>query len=159
MTAKIASGALALALAVAAVTAGSATAQPGRWGGGPPGGGGGVLPLLLRSANLTPEQDTKIKEMVATRRAAMRTLMQQMRDAEDELAGKLLAPGTVQLADVQPQLQRIAQLRDQQLRESTQAALTIRALLTQEQIARVAQTNERVRQLQRELRQLERGGS
>ena len=159
MTAKIASGALALALAVAAVTAGSATAQPGRWGGGPPGGGGGVLPLLLRSANLTPEQDTKIKEMVATRRAAMRTLMQQMRDAEDELAGKLLAPGTVQLADVQPQLQRIAQLRDQQLRESTQAALAIRALLTQEQIARAAQTNERVRQLQRELRQLERGGS
>ena len=58
------------------------------------------------------------------------------------------------MADVQPQLQRIAQLREQILRDSTQAALDIRGLLTPEQLARAGQTNTRMRQLQREMRQL-----
>jgi len=118
------------------------------------GGGGSLLPLMVRSANLTPEQDTKVKELVVARRTAARALSQQLRQSEDELAEKLLAPGSIHLADVQPQLQRIAQLREQILRDSTQAALDIRALLTPEQLARAAQTNTRMRQLQREMRQL-----
>ena len=142
-------------LATALLASGStAVAQPpGRWGGGSM-GGWSLLPLMLRSANLTPDQEAKVKELVAARRASARSLKQQLRQAEDELAEKLLAPGSVHAADVQPQLQRIAQLRDQLLRDSTQAAIDIRALLTPEQLGRAAQVNERMRQLQREMRQL-----
>src|SRR2546426_2242231 len=73
MTTKLASIPLALMLAAAALlTSGSAVAQSaGRMGGGggPMGGGAGLLPLMLRSAKLTPEQDAKVKELVAARRA------------------------------------------------------------------------------------------
>jgi len=153
-------GSILLALSLVSITlfaSGSAAdGQPrGRWGGGGGGAGGGaLLPLMIHSANLTPEQDAKVRELVAARGPATRSLMQQLRQAEDVLAERLLAPGNIQLADVQPQLQRIAQLRDQVLRDSTQAALDIRALLTPEQLARAAQTNSRMRQLQREMRQL-----
>src|SRR5712692_8243415 len=122
MRTKLGSRLLALALVAAALLAsGSAVAEPsGRWGGGPK-GGGSLLPLMLRSANLTPDQDAKVKELVAARREAARAVTQQLRQAEDELAERLLAPGSMHLADVQPQLQRIAQLREQLLRDSTQA--------------------------------------
>jgi len=158
MTTKLASIPLALMLAAAALlTSGSAVAQSaGRMGGGggPMGGGAGLLPLMLRSAKLTPEQDAKVKDLVAARRPVARSLMQQLRQSEDDLAGKLLAPGNVNLADVQPQLQHISQLREQVLRDSAQTALDIRALLTPEQLGRAAQANARMRQLQREMRQL-----
>ena len=158
MTTKLASIPLALMLAAAALlTSGSAVAQSaGRMGGGggPMGGGAGLLPLMLRSAKLTPEQDAKVKDLVAARRPVARSLMQQIRQSEDDLAGKLLAPGNVNLADVQPQLQHISQLREQVLRDSAQTALDIRALLTPEQLGRAAQANARMRQLQREMRQL-----
>ena len=157
MTTKLGSILLALMLAAAALfTSGSAVAQPlGRsGGGGPMGGGAPLLPLMVRSANLTPDQDAKVKELVAARRASARSLMQQLRQAEDDLAEKLLAPGSVHLVDVQPQLQQIGHLREQMLRDSTQAALDIRALLTPEQLGRAAQANTRMRQLQREMRQL-----
>src|SRR5207249_3285011 len=82
--------------AAALLTSGSAVAQPaGRMGGGggPMSDGAGLLPLMLRSTKLTPEQDAKVKELVAARRAVARSLMQQLRQSEDDLAGKLLAPG------------------------------------------------------------------
>jgi len=152
---KLASIPLALLLVAAALfTSGSAVAQPmGRRGGGDPmGGGSSPLPMMLR--NLTPEQNAKVRDLVAARRASARSLQQQLRQAEDDLAGKLLAPGAVNMADLQPQLQQIAHLREQILRDSAQTTLEIRALLTPEQLGRAAQADTRMRQLQREMRQL-----
>jgi hypothetical protein len=60
----------------------------------------------------------------------------------------------VQAADLQPQLQRISQLRDQLAQDSASAALEVRAVLMPEQLARVAQKKERLRQLREEMRQL-----
>src|SRR2546427_11681370 len=97
MTTKLASIPLALMLAAAALlTSGSAVAQSaGRMGGGggPMGGGAGLLPLMLRSAKLTPEQDAKGKELGAPRPAGARSLMQQIRQAEDDPAGQPPPPG------------------------------------------------------------------
>lgn len=117
-----------------------------------------MLPLLLRGANLTPEQDAKVREILTARRAASQTLVAQLRQAQDELADKLFAPGSLKEADLQPQLQKIAQLREQLLRESTKVALEVRALLTPEQMAKAAQTKDRMRQLQNEMRQLLQSG-
>src|SRR2546427_12241194 len=96
MTTKLASIPLALMLAAAALlTSGSAVAQSaGRMGGGggPMGGGAGRLPWMPPPAKLTPEQDAKGKELVAPRRAVARSLMQQIRQSGDDLAGERLAP-------------------------------------------------------------------
>jgi hypothetical protein len=60
----------------------------------------------------------------------------------------------VQAADLQPLLQRIGQLRAQLAQDSATAALEVRAVLTPEQLARVAQTKERLSQLREEMRLL-----
>lgn len=118
------------------------------------GRGDGELWLMIRAANLTPEQQTRVRAILSAHRAAARPLIEQLRQAQQELGGKLLAPGPVQVADLQPQLQRISQLRDQLAHDSASAALEVRAVLTPEQLARVAQTKERLRQLREEMRQL-----
>ena len=138
-----------------------AGAQPGAYMLGPGAGRGDgamILPLLLRGANLTPEQDAKVRELLAARRAASQALVAQLREAQEELADKLFAPGTVKEADLQPQLQKIAQLREQLMLESAKVALEVRSLLTSEQLGRAAQVKDRMRQLQSELRQLWQSG-
>ncbi|HEY7652334.1 MAG TPA: periplasmic heavy metal sensor [Methylomirabilota bacterium] len=132
--------------------AGSPAPGPGlRWGLGPE---DGELTLMVRTAGLTPEQHAKVRAILTAHRAGMRSLVDQLRQAQQELGAKLLSPGQVQPADIQPQLQRIGQLRDQLAQGSAQAALDVRAVLTPEQLARVAQARERLKQLRDEMRQI-----
>ncbi len=119
-----------------------------------PGARGVMLQLLLRSANLTPEQDAKVREILTARRAASRALIDQLRQAQRELADRMFAPGNLQEADLGPQLQRIASLREQLAQENAKVALEVRAILTPEQLARAAQVKDRMRQLHNEMRQL-----
>jgi Spy/CpxP family protein refolding chaperone len=139
-----------------AATAAPAFAQvPGRESGMRNGGrGDGELWLMIRAAQLTPEQQTKVRAILSAHRASARPVIEQLRQAQQELGSKLLAPGSVQAADLQPQLQRIGQLRDQLAQDSANAALEVRAVLTPEQLARVAQTKDRLKQLREEMRQL-----
>jgi Spy/CpxP family protein refolding chaperone len=150
--------ALAAALLVAS-TATAALAQsppPGPFGGvrEPMGRADGELWLMIRAANLTPEQQAKVRGIMSMHRTTTRPLVQQLRQAQQELGTKLLAPGPLQPADLQPQLGRISQLRDQLAQDGAQAALEVRAVLTPEQLARAAQTKERLSQLREEMRQL-----
>jgi len=115
---------------------------------------GVALPFLIRAANLTPEQNTRVRAILSSHRAATRSTMEQLRKAQEELADKLMAPGQVQAADVQPQLQQIAQLREQLLQNSAQIALDVRAVLTPEQLAKAGQVRTRLQQLRGEMRQL-----
>ena len=157
---RLAIAPLAAALLAAAV-GGPAVAQSPPLGGGHESGmrwgagrGEGELALMIRAANLTPEQQTRVREILSAHRAAARPVVAQLRGAQAELGQKLLAPGPVQAADLQPLLQRIGQLRAQLAQDSATAALEVRAVLTPEQLARVAQTKERLSQLREEMRQL-----
>ncbi len=121
---------------------------------GPMGRADGELWLMIRAATLTPEQQAKVRGILSTHRASTRPLIEQLRQAQQELGAKLLAPGPLQPADLQPQLGRIGQLRDQLAQDGAQAALEVRAVLTPEQLARAAQAKERMTQLREEMRQL-----
>lgn len=114
----------------------------------------GELWLMIRAANLTPDQQAKVRGILSTHRTTTRPLVEQLRQAQQELGAKLMAPGPLQPADLQPQLGRIGQLRDQLAQDGAQAALEVRAVLTPEQLARAAQTKERLTQLREEMRQL-----
>lgn len=143
------------ALLLAATAAPVLAQVPGRESGMRNGGrGDGELWLMIRAAQLTPEQQTKVRAILSAHRATARPVIEQLRQAQQELGSKLLAPGSVQAADLQPQLQRIGQLRDQLAQDSANAALEVRAVLTPEQLARVAQTKDRLKQLREEMRQL-----
>lgn len=126
--------------------------EPGMHGG--MGRGDGELWLMIRAANLSTEQQAKVRDILSAHRSAVRPLVDQLRQTQQELGAKLLAPGQVQVADLQPLLQRIGQLRDQLALDSAQAAIEVRAVLTPEQLARAAQAKERLRQLREEMRQL-----
>lgn len=142
----------------AAGLAGPAAGQgmgPDMGRGGPWGRDGGMaLPFLIRSANLTPEQETRVRAILSAHRTATRNALEQLRRAQDELADKLLAAGAVQSADLQPQLQQIGQLREQLLQDSAQIALEVRAVLTPEQLAKAGQVKARMKQLQSEMHHL-----
>ena len=103
--------------------------------GGPWGREGGmVLPFLIRSANLTPEQETKVHGILSAHRTATRNLLEQLRRSQDELAEQLL-------------------------QDSAQIALEVRAILTPEQLAKAGQVKARMKQLQSEMHHLfERSG-
>lgn len=148
---------LAMALMLVAALLGSvlpASAQmrPERGGWGRE--GGMALPLLIRAAKLTPEQDGKVRAILTNHRTVTRNTVEQLRRAQDELADKLLGPAPVQAADLQPLLKQIAALREQLLQDSAQIALEVRSVLTSEQLARAGQVKARMQQLQSELQQI-----
>ncbi len=126
----------------------------GRDGGVRAGRGEGALALMVRAANLTPEQQARVRQILSDHRAAARPLVEQLRGAQAELGARLLAPGPVEAADLQPMLERINTLRDELARGSAAAALEVRAVLTPEQLARVARTKERLAELRDEMRRL-----
>jgi uncharacterized membrane protein len=141
-----------------ATSVGSATAQ-GAMGFGPRGdvegpGDGLRLGLLLRGAHLTVDQQSKVRVVLSAHRGTIRSLTEQLRQAQEEVADKLFAPGPLQAADLQPSLQRITSVREQLLQESAQVVVEVRALLTPDQVAEAARVKDRLRTLTMEMRQL-----
>ena len=154
---------LSTALVLAALAAAPVKAEPmGPPGMAPPMMHGDspamMLHMILRQADLTPEQQDRVHEIMESDHQTLRTLFQQLQDANDQLADKLFAPGTVQLADLTPQVQQITQLRQQLMEQGIKTALAIRAVLTPQQLARVAQIKSQVEKLQAEMRNLLKDG-
>jgi len=153
------------ALVAVCVLSAMAAAQPMHpaharmMGGGGPGGlmGDGpsaMLPLVLKHAGLTPAQTDQVHRIMDANRDSLRTLFKQLQAANEDLASKLFAAGTVQAADLAPQVQRITQLRQQLMEQGVKTALAIRAVLTPEQLAKVAQLKSRIDKAQAELRSI-----
>lgn len=113
-----------------------------------------MLPLVLKRAQLTPEQTKQVESIMASDRQALRTLSKQLEAANTQLTNKLFAPGTVQPTDLAPQLQQVAQLRQQLMEHAVKTALSIRAVLTPEQLANVSQLNDRIQKLHAEMRSI-----
>jgi len=113
-----------------------------------------MLPMLLRSVSLTPDQDVRVRQIIGKGRMETHALMEQLRQAEDRLADQIVTSGPLKLTDVQPHLDRISQLRQQLLQDAARVSLEIRAVLTPEQLARAQQVKDRMRSLQSEMRAL-----
>ena len=63
---------------------------------GPMGRTDGELWLMIRAANLTTEQQARVRGILSTHRATTRPLIEQLRQVQQELGDKLLAPGPLQ---------------------------------------------------------------
>jgi len=149
--------------AVATTTLGLATvhARP-RFGMGSepmmgPGGLDGpamMLPLLLRSANLTDEQEAQVQKIMADRRTQTRALVREMRAGQAALLDKLFAAGDLKANDLKPELDRLTRARAQLMDHAVTTALDIRKVLTPEQLARTAKIKDRMRALHDQMREL-----
>src|SRR5262245_32877235 len=121
--------------------------------GGPGTWGGGLMPPL-RALDLTPEQQTQVRSILTTSRQSNQPIAEQLRQAQQQLSDRMLTPGQLTAADVQAQLQQIAQLRQQLLQNRAQTALDVRAVLTPEQLTKAAEVKAKMRQLRSEMHQL-----
>jgi Spy/CpxP family protein refolding chaperone len=127
----------------------------GGMGDGPFGDGPGMLlPLMLRTGDLTPEQEQKVRGIMQGDRTRLHDLFEQIDKANDALATKLVNPGPVDAASLAPEIDRITALRAELLKQGLQSAIAIRAVLTPEQLARAAKKRVRMMELQKEMRQL-----
>jgi Spy/CpxP family protein refolding chaperone len=122
--------------------------------GGPTGRGPGLFSLLFKGADLTADQKSKIRELLAAHRTGTRALLTQLRTAREELTDKLFAPGALSAADLQPLHQRIAELEERLAQDRLAAALEIRALLGPEQIAKAQKLKDRFRELHAQMQAL-----
>jgi Spy/CpxP family protein refolding chaperone len=146
----------------------TASAQPPP--GGPPGGmrfamrsfggdtlgdgPGMMLPLMLRHADLTAEQQKRVQDILSADRENLHALFQKLDAANDALAAKLVAPGPVDAAALQPDLDRVAHLRQELMEHGLKTALEVRAVLTPEQLAKTAEVQVKLRSLQQQMREL-----
>ena len=115
-------------------------------------GPGIMMPLLLKHADLTPEQEAEVRKIIDADHQTLRGLFHDLRAANDTLADKLLAPGKIDPADLTPQVQRVMQIRQQLMEQGLKTTLAIRAVLKPEQLAKAAQLKDRLQKLRAEMR-------
>ena len=118
------------------------------------GDGAGMLPLPLLLSVMTPDQRAQVGELMKAEKPAMRSLVDKMRTAHEELADRVFASGKLTAADLDPQVKKMAALRDQLVHQALATTLKVRELLTPEQLVEAAKKKNRLRELGQEMRNL-----
>jgi Spy/CpxP family protein refolding chaperone len=117
-------------------------------------GPGMMLPLMLRHADLTSDQDKRVREIMEADRERLHALLGQLDAVNYALAAKLTAPGPVDAAALKADVEQVAHLRQELMDQGLKTALAVRAVLTPEQLAKVAAVQTKLRTLQGEMREL-----
>jgi Spy/CpxP family protein refolding chaperone len=145
----------AAALLAAGARTGFAFGGPGHHRGGPPFlGGGGALPLPALISVMTPAQRQQLRDTMQGDRTTMKGLVEQLRAAQQELTSRMLTPGSLTATDLQPQLQKIAGIRDQLVQHALATTLKVRTMLSPSQLAEAATKVQRLHDLRTEMRSL-----
>jgi len=116
-----------------------------------------LLPMVLKQADLTPDQHSQVRKIMDADHQSLRALFARLQTANQQLADKLFSPGNLQPADLTPLVQHITELRQQLMQQGVKTALAVRAVLTPEQLTKVSQLRGRVEKLQTEMRSLMQG--
>ena len=126
-------------------------------GGGPGGHGMGGPPpmmMLLRTANLTAEQQTQVHQILQTGKGQIKPLFQQLHSIDEQIASKLLSPGSVSAYDFTALEQQKSQIQQQIDQTMINTSLQIRGLLSATQLSAVSQTNQKLESLHQQIESL-----
>jgi Spy/CpxP family protein refolding chaperone len=118
------------------------------------GGGDSHFMMLLRSANLTPQQHAQVRQILKSEKQQMNSFYAGFHAVHEQLAAKLLAPGAVTAVDLAPLEQKASKYQQQIGRNMIETALAIRNVLTPEQIARLAQVHQQLQSLHEQIHNL-----
>jgi Spy/CpxP family protein refolding chaperone len=116
-------------------------------------GGSGFM-MLLKSANLTSAQRGQLRDILQSEKAQMRSLHREFQALHEQLAAKLLAPGPVTAADVEPLEQKAFRCQQQIDQNMVDTAISIRNILTPEQLSRISQLHRRLENLHAQIQGL-----
>jgi len=113
-----------------------------------------MSPRLLNALNLTPDQKAHIELSKNAFRDAQRAYLSEIRALRKEVADKLFGPNPAREADVAAQITKIADLREQLLRQGFKIALDVRNVLKPDQLAKAATIRQQLQEIQSEVRGL-----
>jgi len=146
---------LLLSLCIAAALPAAAFAQPHGHG---PGGFGGSMPMpmmmLLRHVNLTADQQTQVQQLMEANSTEAQPLMTQLHSIHDQIADKLLSPGSVTATDIAPLQQQASQIHQQLDQDMLATALKIRAVLTPAQLSQASDLHGKLKALRAQFQTL-----
>ncbi len=126
-------------------------------GGGPPLPPPVMIPPMmmgLQAAHLSADQQKQVNQILQKNRAQSISLIEQLRSIHEQIADKLLAPGSVTSDTLVPLEKQAAQLDARIQQQALNAAVQIRGLLTPDQIARMAQFHQKMAALQAQMKSL-----
>jgi len=115
------------------------------------------MAMFFRAANLTPDQQAKVRKIFEDNRSTFKDLAEQMRTAREGMIDKLLAPGQVNGADLAKQSQEVAQIQQKMTQQHLKVALAVRAVMTPAQLQKlqkVVQLHRQMEDLHRQMRDL-----
>ena len=113
-------------------------------------------PVLMgmQAAHLTTDQQKQVNQILQSNRSQTAPLIQQLQSVHEQIANKLLAPGTISASELAPLEDQAAQLDAQIQQQALAASVQIRAILTPDQVARMAQFHQKMSALQQQMKSL-----
>ncbi len=115
---------------------------------------GMMLPLMLHHADLTAEQQKRVQDILSADREQLHGLFQQLEAANDALAAKMMAPGAVDAAALEPDVERVSHFRQQLMEQGIKTVLAVRAVLTPDQLAKTSALQGKLHALQQQMHEL-----
>jgi Spy/CpxP family protein refolding chaperone len=116
--------------------------------------GGSPFMMLLKSANLTEAQRQQVHEIMKSEHAQMKSVHQQFEAIHEQLADKLLSPGKVTAAELAPLEQKAYRYQQQIDQSMVDTALSIRNILTSDQLNHLAQVHKQLQNLHSQIQSI-----
>ena len=116
--------------------------------------GGSPFMMLLKSANLTDAQKQQVHEILKSERQQMKSVHQQFEAVHEQLADKLLSNGKVTAADLAPLEQKAYRYQQQLDQSMVDTALSIRNILTSDQLNHLAQVHKQLQSLNSQIKNI-----
>jgi hypothetical protein len=115
-----------------------------------------IPPLMmgLRAAHLSDGQRKQIGKIMQSNAARTAPLVQQLHSLHEQIADKLLAPGTVSATDLTPLETQAAKIDSQIQQQALDASLQIRAILAPDQLARMSSFHKKMAALQAQMKNI-----
>jgi hypothetical protein len=104
-------------------------------------GPGMLIPVIVKTAELTDEQDAAVTKLMEKENAPILKLLKALQRASVELAEKTFEAESPRPTETAPLLRRISEIRGQLMQREMATLLRIRALLKPEQLANIEKVN------------------
>ncbi|HYM04195.1 MAG TPA: periplasmic heavy metal sensor [Stellaceae bacterium] len=115
---------------------------------------------FLAGVSLTDAQKSQVHEILQASWQAIRPIEKQIHALHRQISDQLASTGAVNAADLAALQQQASQLQDQVAQQRLEAALQIRGLLTEAQLAQAAQVHQQLAMLRSQMRDvLNQGGA
>lgn len=110
--------------------------------------------MMLKSANLTAAQQGQVRLILTSNRTQMMSQMRELQNLHEQISAKLLSPGQVTSADLKPLVDRASRIQASVNQSKAETALSIRNLLTPQQVAKLAELHGKLRNLHNQVQHL-----